>query len=91
MLVAQCDSRLVCSEVKLALLESLPPDHEVTVLQRLGLPDERVFTVALADVDRCFVVDSPKRRDLDRDGRPELIVTRVAPRRTRVPAPRSIR
>ena len=52
MLIAQCDSRLVCSEVKLALLESLPADHEVTVLQRLGLPDERVFTVALADVDR---------------------------------------
>jgi tetrapyrrole methylase family protein/MazG family protein len=52
MLIAQCDSQLVCSEVKLALLESLPPDHEVTVLQRLGLPDERVFTVALADVDR---------------------------------------
>jgi tetrapyrrole methylase family protein / MazG family protein len=52
MLVAQCDSQLVCSEVKLALLESLPADHEVTVLQRLGLPDERVFTVALEDVDR---------------------------------------
>ena len=52
MLVAQCDSQLVCSDVKLALLESLPPDHEVTVLQRLGLPDERIFTVALADVDR---------------------------------------
>jgi tetrapyrrole methylase family protein/MazG family protein len=52
MLIAQCDSLLVCSEVKLALLESLAPDHEVTVLQRLGLADERVFTVALADVDR---------------------------------------
>ena len=52
MLLAQCDSQLVCSEVKLALLESLPPDHEATVLQRLGLPDERVFTVPLADVDR---------------------------------------
>jgi tetrapyrrole methylase family protein/MazG family protein len=52
MLLAQCDSQLVCSEVKLALLDSLPPGHEVTVLQRLGLPDERVFTVALADVDR---------------------------------------
>ena len=52
MLIAQCDSQLVCSDVKLALLESLPADHEVTVLQRLGLPDERVFTVALADVDR---------------------------------------
>src|SRR5579862_129872 len=52
MLIAQCDSLIVCSEVKLALLESLPADHEVTVLQRLGLADERVFTVALADVDR---------------------------------------
>ena len=52
MLVAQCDSLIVCSEVKLALLETLPADHEVTVLQRLGLPDERVFTVALEDVDR---------------------------------------
>jgi tetrapyrrole methylase family protein/MazG family protein len=52
MLIAQCDSQLVCSDVKLALLESLPADHEVTVLQRLGLPDERIFTVALEDVDR---------------------------------------
>jgi tetrapyrrole methylase family protein/MazG family protein len=52
MLIAQCDSQLVCSEVKLTLLESLSAAHEVTVLQRLGLPDEQVFTVALADVDR---------------------------------------
>jgi tetrapyrrole methylase family protein/MazG family protein len=52
MLIAQCDSQLVCSDVKLALLESLPAEHEVTVLQRLGLPDERIFTVALEDVDR---------------------------------------
>jgi tetrapyrrole methylase family protein/MazG family protein len=57
MLIAQCDSQLVCSEVKLALLDSLPPEHEVTVLQRLGLPDERVFTVALADVDRDVDAD----------------------------------
>jgi tetrapyrrole methylase family protein/MazG family protein len=57
MLLAQCDSQLVCSEVKLALLESLPPDHEVTVLQRLGLPDERVFTVALAELDREVEAD----------------------------------
>jgi|tagenome__1003787_1003787.scaffolds.fasta_scaffold20984429_3 tetrapyrrole methylase family protein/MazG family protein len=57
MLIAQCDSQLVCSEVKLALLDSLPPDHEITVLQRLGLPDERVFTVALEDVDREVEAD----------------------------------
>jgi len=52
MLIAQSDSQLVCSEVKLALLGSLPAEHEITVLQRLGLPDERIFTVALADLDR---------------------------------------
>jgi tetrapyrrole methylase family protein/MazG family protein len=52
MLIAQCDSLLVCSEVKLALLETLPAEHEITVLQRLGLADESVFTVALADLDR---------------------------------------
>ncbi len=57
MLLAQCDTRFVCSDVKLALLEDLPPDHEVTVLQGLGLPDERVFTVALADLDRTIEPD----------------------------------
>src|SRR5262245_39669234 len=50
LLVAQCDTREVCSEVKLVLLLDLAPDHAVTVLQRLGLPDERVFTVELADL-----------------------------------------
>ncbi len=57
MLIAQCDSQLVCSEVKLALLESLPPEHDITVLQRLGLADERLFTVALADLDRVVEPD----------------------------------
>lgn len=52
MLLAQCDNAFVLSDVKLALIEGLPPDHRVTVLQRLGLPDERVFEVALADLDR---------------------------------------
>lgn len=53
LLVAQCDARHVLSEVKLAVEE--PPEAPVTVLQRLGLPDERVFEVAWADLDR--VVD----------------------------------
>jgi tetrapyrrole methylase family protein/MazG family protein len=52
MLVAQCDSAWVLSEVKLALLEHLDPATTVTVLQRLGLPDEQVSTVALEDLDR---------------------------------------
>ncbi len=57
MLLAQCDTTFVCSDVKLALLEDLPPDHDVTVLQGLGLPDERVFTVALAELDRTVEPD----------------------------------
>ncbi len=57
MLLAQCDTRFVCSEVKLALLEDLPPEHDVTVLERLGLPDEHVFTVPLAELDRVVEPD----------------------------------
>ncbi len=59
LLVAQCDSRRVLSEVKLALdagIEpALGPDATVTVLHHLGLPDEQVFEVAWTDLDR--VVD----------------------------------
>ncbi|HET7489765.1 MAG TPA: nucleoside triphosphate pyrophosphohydrolase [Acidimicrobiales bacterium] len=49
LLVAQCDSALVLSEVKLAVDD---PPPAVTVLQRLGLPDEVVREVAWDDLDR---------------------------------------
>jgi tetrapyrrole methylase family protein / MazG family protein len=51
-LIAQCDTRLLLADVKLVLLEVLPADAPVTVLQHLGLDGERVRTVALADLDR---------------------------------------
>jgi tetrapyrrole methylase family protein/MazG family protein len=51
-LVAHCINRLLLSDVKLALLEALPADAPVTVLQRLGLPSELVFTVPLEALDR---------------------------------------
>ena len=57
MLVAQCDHQLVLSDVKLTLLEHLPPDAPVVVLQRLGLRDEQVTTVELAALDRDVVSD----------------------------------
>jgi tetrapyrrole methylase family protein/MazG family protein len=57
LLLAQCDSKFVCSDVKLALLEALPAEHEIVVMQRLGLADEAVFTVALEDLDRAFEPD----------------------------------
>jgi tetrapyrrole methylase family protein/MazG family protein len=57
MLIAQCDNSFVLSEVKLVLLDALPPETPVTVLSRLGLADERVTRVALADLDRDVVPD----------------------------------
>ena len=50
LLVAQCDHPDVLSAVKLAVDD--PGDATVTVLQRLGLPDEVVRDVAWADLDR---------------------------------------
>jgi tetrapyrrole methylase family protein/MazG family protein len=52
-LVAQCDTALVLSDIKLAV--DAGPD--VTVLQRLGLPDETVTTVAWPDLDRSVRPD----------------------------------
>jgi tetrapyrrole methylase family protein/MazG family protein len=52
LLIGHCISRLVLSDVKLVLLDSLPPDAPVTVLQGLGLPSERIVTVTLEALDR---------------------------------------
>lgn len=52
MLIAQVDNLAVLSDVKLTLLEGLDPTTPVTVLAHLGLPDERVETVELAELDR---------------------------------------
>lgn len=58
LLIAQCDTLIVLSDVKLALLDVLDPDHPVVVLQRLGMADEAVLHLGLADLDRgAFVPD----------------------------------
>lgn len=57
LLIAQCDSLLVLSQVKLALLERFRPETPVVVLQRLGLPDEAVVTVPLVELDRSVEPD----------------------------------
>jgi len=57
LLVSHCHSPLVLSDVKLALLERLPGEAPVTVLARLGLPDEAVTTVSLEDLDRVVEPD----------------------------------
>ncbi|MGH9094136.1 MAG: SAM-dependent methyltransferase, partial [Acidimicrobiales bacterium] len=53
LLVAQCDSPMVLSDIKL-VVEDGPV---VTVLQRLGLPDEQVASVPWAELDRAFEPD----------------------------------
>ncbi len=54
LLVAQCDRPLVLSDIKLSVDGDPGP---VTVLQRLGLPDESVLEVPWAEIDRAFVPD----------------------------------
>ena len=55
LLVAHCHNKRVLSDVKLAVDEG--PAEPVVVLQRLGLADESVTTVAWADLDRSFEPD----------------------------------
>jgi len=55
LLVAHCHNQRVLSDIKLAVDE--PSDTPVTVLQRLGLPDEAVFEVSWADLDRDVDAD----------------------------------
>lgn len=54
LVVAQCDSAAVLSEVKLAVDEEPP---SVVVLQRLGLPKESVTELDWADLDRAIEPD----------------------------------
>ena len=54
-LVAQCDSQFVLSDIKLSLDSDVSPN--VTVLQRLGLNDESVFDVEWDNLDRSFEPD----------------------------------
>jgi tetrapyrrole methylase family protein/MazG family protein len=52
LLVAQCDSRLVLSDVKLAC-----EGETAVLLHHLGLPDEAVVSVAWAELDRTLEPD----------------------------------
>lgn len=42
----------VASEVKLTLLEDLPPDYEVTIIEAAGSMQEKTVTVPLVELDR---------------------------------------
>jgi tetrapyrrole methylase family protein/MazG family protein len=55
LLVAQCWSRTVLSNIKLSV--ETAPDRPVTVLHHLGLDDEAVWEVSWDDLDRSFDPD----------------------------------
>lgn len=55
LLVGQCDSREVLSEIKLAFDDAGP--DKVVVLQRLGLDDEAITALSWDDLDRAGVVE----------------------------------
>jgi tetrapyrrole methylase family protein / MazG family protein len=57
LLVAQCDDRQVLSEVKLVLGEVGDDGLTVTVLQRLGLPDEHIVELPWPELDRVVRPD----------------------------------
>jgi tetrapyrrole methylase family protein/MazG family protein len=56
-LFAQLDTALVLSDVKLALLDRVAPDHEVVLLHHLGRADEQVVRVPLAEADHVLAPD----------------------------------
>jgi tetrapyrrole methylase family protein/MazG family protein len=56
-LIGHAVDRARLSDVKLTLLEQLPPEAPVTALVRLGQPDEGVVTVPLAELDRAITPD----------------------------------
>ena len=55
LLVAHVHSSWVLSDIKLAL--DAGPEQQVTVMQRLGTPEERIFDVAWPDLDREVEAD----------------------------------
>ena len=55
LVVAQCDTPNVLSDIKLSIEEDTP--STVVVLHHLGLDDERVFEVEWAELDRSFAPD----------------------------------
>ncbi len=57
LLVAQCDDRQVLSDVKLVLGEVGDDGLTVTVLQRLGLPDEHIVELPWPELDRVVRPD----------------------------------
>ncbi|MFC4620370.1 MazG family protein [Camelliibacillus cellulosilyticus] len=58
LVVCQVYDPIIASEVKLALLEQLPPDYEVFVVTSVGNQDESIVSMPLEDLDRKATVNN---------------------------------
>src|SRR5699024_8581824 len=58
LIFAQMYDAFVASEVKLTLLEDLPADYQVTVVEAAGTSDERVQKIPLEDLDRSLDISN---------------------------------
>ena len=58
LIFCQVFDRLIASEVKLQLLEDLPADYEVTIVQSAGMKEEKSIKIPLQDLDRAMEVSN---------------------------------
>ena len=71
LVVAQVDHAFVLGEVKLALLDAYPPDHEVVLVVDAGGAEPRLRRVALAELDHAgATTDADTDADTDTDPGP---------------------
>ena len=57
LVITQVYNRQVASDAKLALMDCFPDDYKIVVIQWLGLPEEKVTTLPLFELDRLPQID----------------------------------
>ena len=57
LVVTQVYNTQVASDTKLSLMETYPDDHEVVLVQNLGLADEKISAISLFELDRQQGID----------------------------------
>ncbi|TXL63450.1 nucleoside triphosphate pyrophosphohydrolase [Cerasibacillus terrae] len=58
LIFSQVYDSFIASEIKLTLLEDLPADYEVTIIDAAGSNQEKIQKVSLEDLDRSFTISN---------------------------------
>ncbi|MFD1849255.1 nucleoside triphosphate pyrophosphohydrolase [Oceanobacillus bengalensis] len=58
LIFCQVYDRFIASEVKLSLLEDLPPDYKITIVQAAGSEQEKLTTVPIEELDHSMEVNN---------------------------------